>query len=299
MLLSLGSFVAAFVLSLFFYQGLATLLSDRLGWSPVWTKPAAFITLWVLIELVFSTIGRLVSRGLGHETHNSAPNKVLAVVPGALQGLLFAALLLTMLALMPMQGEARRTIVKSPIGGRLVTATLALERPLEGIFGPAARETLGFITVRPPAQGGTATPSEGIQLNFTVDDAPPEPQTEEAMLALVNEERTSRGLVPLEMDAELRLVARAHAADMFARGYFAHDTPDGVDPFERMRAANIVFGLAGENLALAPTVEIAHDGLMNSPGHRANILNEGFRRVGIGVLDGGVFGKMFVQEFTD
>ena len=94
-------------------------------------------------------------------------------------------------------------------------------------------------------------------------------------------------------------MARAHADDMFKRGYFAHDTPEGVDPFQRMQNAGIVFGLAGENLALAPTLEIAHTGLMNSPGHRANILRDGFRKIGIGVLDGGVYGKMFVQEFTD
>jgi uncharacterized protein YkwD len=86
---------------------------------------------------------------------------------------------------------------------------------------------------------------------------------------------------------------------MFKRGYFAHVTPEGVDPFQRMDAAGIHYVTAGENLALAPTLDIAHDGLMNSPGHRANILNPAYRKVGIGVLDGGVYGEMFVQEFTD
>ena len=66
-----------------------------------------------------------------------------------------------------------------------------------------------------------------------------------------------------------------------------------------MRDARDQLSAAGENLALAPTTEFAHEGLMNSPGHRANILNGQFRRVGIGVLDGGIYGKMFVQEFTD
>ena len=54
-----------------------------------------------------------------------------------------------------------------------------------------------------------------------------------------------------------------------------------------------------ENLALAPNVDIAHKGLMNSPGHRANILSPSFGRVGIGVIDGGGYGKMFAQEFAD
>jgi uncharacterized protein YkwD len=297
-LLALGGFVAAFIFSFALYPGLADLLSNRFGWSLVWSKPVAFLGLWVIIETLFSLIGRLVSSRVGYDVHTSPSNRALAVLPGALQGVLFSALLLTLVALAPLPGNARRDVMKSALGGRLVQATLSLERPLEGIFGPAARETLGLITIKPPTEPGAAH-EEGIELNFTVDDAPSDPATEDAMLALVNGERTSRGLAPLEMDPELRLLARSHADDMFKRGYFAHDTPEGADPFDRMRAANIIFGLAGENLALAPTLDIAHDGLMNSPGHRANILNGGFRRVGIGVLDGGIYGKMFVQEFTD
>ena len=86
---------------------------------------------------------------------------------------------------------------------------------------------------------------------------------------------------------------------MFARGYFAHDTPEGRDPFDRMRAAEVRFLTAGENLALARSVQIAHTGLMNSPGHRANILRPEFGRVGIGIMDGGMRGLMVTQNFRN
>ena len=119
------------------------------------------------------------------------------------------------------------------------------------------------------------------------------------MLELVNGERIAAGLRPLAPDAELAEVARQHSTDMFARGYFAHATPEGRDPFERMRAANIRFDTAGENLALAPTLQIAHTGLMNSPGHRANILQPDFGRVGIGIMDGGIHGLMVTQDFRN
>ena len=66
-----------------------------------------------------------------------------------------------------------------------------------------------------------------------------------------------------------------------------------------MERYNIKFSAAGENLALAPNVSLAHQGLMNSPGHRANIMSGDFGKVGIGVVDGGIYGEMFVQEFTD
>jgi len=119
------------------------------------------------------------------------------------------------------------------------------------------------------------------------------------MLQMINAERQKRGLKTLVADPEMLQVARAHSQDMFAKGYFAHDDLDGKDPFDRMRAANIHFGTAGENLALAQTVEIAHVNLMNSPGHRANILNPSFGRVGIGILDGGFYGLMISQEFRN
>lgn len=66
-----------------------------------------------------------------------------------------------------------------------------------------------------------------------------------------------------------------------------------------MRESEVRFRTAGENLALAPSVPIAHTGLMNSPGHRANILQSGFGRVGIGILDGGKRGLMVTQNFRN
>ena len=101
------------------------------------------------------------------------------------------------------------------------------------------------------------------------------------------------------MDPTIRDVARAYSVTMFQQGYFAHLGQDGSSPFDRMRAGGVNFRAAGENLALAPTVQVAHDGLMNSPGHRANILNGRYRRIGIGVADGGMHGKMYTQNFAD
>jgi uncharacterized protein YkwD len=86
---------------------------------------------------------------------------------------------------------------------------------------------------------------------------------------------------------------------MFVRGYFGHITPDGISPFDRLLAAHIDFLVAGENIALAPTLTIAHEGLMNSPGHRANILDTQYGRIGIGIVDGGKYGIMITQMFKN
>ena len=100
-------------------------------------------------------------------------------------------------------------------------------------------------------------------------------------------------------DEVLQNAAFKHAEDMFTRGYFSHDTPEGIDPFERMKQLHIRFKAAGENLAHSNALLSAHNGLMKSPGHRANILNAHFGRLGIAILDGGDKGLMIVEEFRD
>jgi uncharacterized protein YkwD len=140
---------------------------------------------------------------------------------------------------------------------------------------------------------------EAVTLPFATGDVEVRPDLEVEMLKLLNQERKKRGLAPLRQDVTLTAVARAHSADMFKRGYFSHSTPNGVDPFQRLRQAKVRYLFAGENLALAPTLSRAHTGLMNSPGHRANILHTAYGKVGIGILKAGKHGLMVTQVFRD
>ncbi len=121
---------------------------------------------------------------------------------------------------------------------------------------------------------------------------------ETRLVQLTNEARIAAGLEPLEVDPRLQAVARLHSADMHDRDFFAHENPDGLDPFDRIRAADIGYRWAGENLARAASPERAHELLMESPGHQENILNENFRRVGIGAVHS-PRGILFTQLFTD
>lgn len=125
------------------------------------------------------------------------------------------------------------------------------------------------------------------------------PDLEQKMLLLVNGERKKAGLPALLYDSALTSAARKHAEDMLARGYFSHNTPEGITPFQRLRAAKISYRFAGENLAFAPTVSKAHEELMLSPGHRANILNRQYKKAGIAVMHSGASGIIVAQEFKD
>lgn len=121
---------------------------------------------------------------------------------------------------------------------------------------------------------------------------------EQRLAALVNQARAAQGLAPLALDARLVETARRKARDMVARGYFGHDSPTYGQPWDMWRAAGVAFWLGGENLAGAPSVDLAFGNLMRSPGHRANILNPSYTHMGVGVADGGPYGKMIVQHFV-
>lgn len=130
----------------------------------------------------------------------------------------------------------------------------------------------------------------------------PQPVTElsvdeQRMIDLVNQERTRAGLPELKVNLELVKVARKKAAEMVENNYFSHTSPTYGTPFEMMKKFGISYLTAGENLAGAPSVDLAHQNLMNSPGHRANILNSTFKEIGIGVAEGSSYGKIFVQMF--
>lgn len=108
------------------------------------------------------------------------------------------------------------------------------------------------------------------------------------MLKLLNKDRKMNGLKKLRMQQDLREVARKHSKDMARKSYFEHENILGQTPFDRLDKARITDIVAGENLAKIkgfknPVVR-AEIGLMNSPGHRANILNEHYNAVGIGII---------------
>ncbi len=122
---------------------------------------------------------------------------------------------------------------------------------------------------------------------------------ETEVLRLVNEERTSRGLSPLSYSQELAKVAYSHSKDMADRNYFSHNTPEGLSPFDRMKNAGISYKSAGENIAAGQqTPEAVVDAWMNSDGHRANILNASYTKMGIGYVYGGSYGIYWTQLFA-
>jgi uncharacterized protein YkwD len=107
------------------------------------------------------------------------------------------------------------------------------------------------------------------------------------ILAEVNAQRKRAGAPPLSANALLNKAAQRHAEDMLARGYFAHESPQGKTVRERAREAGYEWRTVGENIAEGQfTVDEVMKTWMNSPGHRRNILDPDFRELGVGLALG-------------
>lgn len=146
-------------------------------------------------------------------------------------------------------------------------------------------EPTAIPTQAPPAEP-TAVPTQEPTAEPT---SAPSPTAERAMeqevLKLVNRARAENGLNPLLWADDLADIARAHSADMIERGFFSHTNPDGQSPFDRIKSNGISYRAAAENIAYGqPDAEAVMNSWMNSAGHRANILNENLKEIGIGAV---------------
>ena len=285
-------FLFSLILALTFYPQGADLLIKIFNLPKIAANPIGFLLVWLIAEsFFFSIFGRLLAKFIA-KFSNTNVNRFLGFIPSTVNALLFMSVLLLFVVSLPIRPDIKKDVFDSQIGSFLVNRAMMFERPFNSIFGPIAKQGLTFLTVKPEEKG--SIPLEFTQRQLTIDY-----QSEKVMFEFVNKERINRGIVPLAWNEGLANVGRAHSKDMFERGYFSHYSPEGKDVGDRLEEVGISYSFAGENLALAPNVQRADTGLINSEGHRRNILDPAFKKLGIGAVDGGVYGKMFTQVFTD
>ncbi|AEG93847.1 CvpA family protein [Ramlibacter tataouinensis] len=290
--LHLLTLAASLVIAFLAYPWPAAWMQAHWPALDVWLQPISFVLCFVLAHLALGAGVVRIARALPPQAHRHGLNRLLGLLPGTANGLINATVVALLLLTLPLMEGLSRMARESAFANLLSEPAQAIEARLSPIFDPAIRRSLQSVTVDPATR-------QRVDLPFRVTDARPRPDLEARMLEMVNAERAAHGLTPLKADPEVVGVARDHSRDMFGRGYFSHVTPEGATVGDRMRRANVRYLLAGENLALAQTLQVAHAGLMNSPGHRANILRPQFGRLGIGVLDGGARGLMVTQNFRN
>jgi hypothetical protein len=223
--------------------------------------------------------------------------EVACALPGLGVAALGAVLLLATMMAVPVQ-PLRSAVTGSMLGSQIVDHTGFVDSRVQQLLVPIDPGS------RPPVLNDpVSNPGEDafLKLQFPPDlTIQPDPVAEDRMLSQINAARAQNGLSALRTDPLLQQAARAHSADMYQRHYFSHQTPDGKTPYDRLHDLRFHYVTAGENLAFAPDVDQAWTSLMQSPDHRANILNPDFRCVGIGAYKGlNGYEEMFTQDFAD
>jgi uncharacterized protein YkwD/uncharacterized membrane protein required for colicin V production len=235
------------------------------------TTPTAytisFVAVLVILQGVFSTLIQLFYERFPRVFYERTFTRSLAFIPAGIEGIMAIVLLVLIGTLMPVPTQASDEISSSYVGSFISKELSSINHVGNVVTAGRLDQALSLV----------ATHSEGdekpLTLPFRPDVTVDDPQAEQEMFAFVNQQRAAYGVAPLTLDPSLTAVARAHSQDMWNNKYFAHVDPTGKDPFDRMQAAGIFALTAGENIALAPSIDAADIGLMNSPLHKKNILN--------------------------
>ena len=276
---SLASWVLAVAAAIAFAGPAATVVEALVHLPKPVAATVGFFVVIVLAEMLFSIAGYLAIRpivALIRRTPINPLDRVLGMIPSAIRTLFVVAVAILAIEALPVSSDIKAQVDTSRTG-RAVSDQLAA-------YQPHLVTKLG------------EDDTQKLDLPDDLDLAP-DPVAERQLFDLVNEERTQRGLAALVWDDRLVPVARAHSQEMFKLKYFSHQSPVAGSPFDRLKAANITYTRAGENLAYAQSVAVAHRALMDSPGHRDNILRPEFTRIGIGVINAGAYGRMVTQLF--
>jgi len=286
------SFAAAVV-----FQEPASQLVQKLGLSPATARPIGFVVVLILVEALFTVTGYLAVNPVVRRVHALShwaelSDKVLGIFPSVARSLFVMGIVLSAVVVSPVSPDLKAAVEQSRLSRALIERVSEIQPQLARLSGQLGDNVPLFVTKLGEDQ--TEDLKNILPDNLTLA---PDPAAEQQMFDLVNEERTNAGLKPLVWDDRLLPVARQHSEEMFKLKYFSHQSPVSGSPFDRLKAANVTYAKAGENLAYAQSVTIAHRGLMDSPAHRANILDTTFTRMAIGVVYAGSYGRMFTQMF--
>ncbi|WP_088313263.1 CAP domain-containing protein [Bacillus cereus] len=199
----------------------------------------------------------------------------------------------------PGQQPTENVVTEQPTA-KPETQKPAEQKPAEEVQKPEAQKPEAQKPAeevqKPEAQKPEAQkPAENNNTQKPAEEAKSLSEFEQRVVELTNAERAKQGLPALKIDTELSKVARIKSEDMQKNNYFDHNSPTYGSPFDMMKKFGISYTSAGENIAQGQrTPEEVVQAWMNSAGHRANILNNGFTHIGVGYVESGNY---WTQQF--
>lgn len=270
------------------------------GWTGLGPGPARVVggvVIFLLVGIAAAIGAHYLSRVMnlpGLKSSNRAFGAALALA----WGWFLATLVLSVLVVLPLPASATQPMEDSSLVATLTNPELPTQQAFHALAGDRVLESVLALQRIVGSKQIILEEDEQIRIDAAQpDEIGSDPVAAEEIFQLLNRSRVAAGQSPLAWSDALAGVGEDHATEMYLDGYFSHVSPGTGTIGDRMQARGLTYRLAGENLALAATPDLVHDGLMDSPGHRENILRPEFRRVGVGVVDGPL-GLMVVQVFS-
>lgn len=285
------SFLLSLVIAFRYYRFVSDFLLYNFNFTKSISKALAFLTCAILTEFILGFVLGIVVFHIHRKFKGSVYIRALGIIPAVVEASLFIIFILTLTFSFPINPKVKADIEDSVFAPLFLNYTHTFEKQVNEVFGGVIDDSINYFTIKPES-------NERILLKYPIDRLEVDTKSEAEMYIKVNTERNKLSLSNYIWDEKLAEVGRNYATKLWQEQYFGHVDSEGKDVGDRLTASNIKYQIAGENLALAPTINIAHTGLMNSEGHRKNILDNEFSKIGIGVVDNGIYGKIFVQIFV-
>lgn len=285
--------LAAFRLS----TPVGSIISDMSGISPEAARFAGGVVVFFAVGVTAAVLARALERKArlpGLNLINRAWGSGLALG----WGVFVSIMLLSLVAVLPLPNAVSTELDDSAVARTLTDPDGTPQKVFARVSGDrVVRVLLNLRSVvgsrRVILEGDEAITFDPVAAS-RLDRADKEA---DEVFELLNRSRVEAGLDPLAWAPLLADVARAHAKDIYRSGVFSHQSSVTGHVSDRLATAGIPYRVAGENLAIAHSPAAVHRGLIDSPGHRANLMSPDYRRVGVGAFDGPL-GLVVVQVFT-
>lgn len=268
-----------------FYLFLTKELSDAISFILVF---GIVFVLWTFPIIFFNKRLKIIQKSPDTRSIGTSLNIILSASFGFLSYTLLCSYMLAILLSFPIAGIIKKSIGQSFVGSALSAQTYTIESQLKKAAG-FTNHLLNYTAIEPDSKKTTL-------LNFTTIDQTREKNYEDAVLKILNAIRKRNNIPLLVPNAVLTLVSEAHAKDMLARGYISHTTPEGYFVSDRIESAGGRI-YAQEIIIFTQAINLASVGLQD-PIFNKIIQNSYLQRVGIGVLDAGLYGQIVVIVFT-
>ena len=292
-LINFVAFIFSFLLSLVLYKYFANYLALKYTLGIEIAKIISFLAIIAALEIIFSILSFFIVKKIKKyfEKYNaSLLDNFLGIIPTFFVTWVILAITLIGILTIPVNLGIKQEVQNSKTSNLIIKSFGNLKNKISDLFASAINSAQDLHKA--------VLPGEEITFQFPDDLVLEKDYSQEKqMLELINQERIKNKLPELKFDDKLAKVARGHSKEMFEFSYFDHVSPITGSPADRINNAQINYLMAGENLAYAPDLQAAHDGLMNSPEHRDNILSKDYTYVGIGIITTNNWGTMYTQNF--